>query len=241
MGRPARITTEQVMQAARDAFSVAGYHATTLADIARRLGVTPAALLRHAPTKEALFARALGRGGADEPLPMEFLAAVDADADPRPVLRRLAHAFVPFVESKMAESIARWMHARTPAEARTLTLPFDPRVRPTPPQRGLAMVEAYMRRAARAGRLRLRDPRAAAFVFMGSLHSYVFLHRVLRVMDPPLPLDRYVDTILDLWTRGAIRQRAARGAGARGARRRRTAAPMRAAVRRYGSQHGGRS
>jgi len=215
MGRPARVTTEQVLQAARDAFCVGGYHGTTLADIARRLGVTPAAVLRHAPTKEALFARALGRGGDDEPLPMEFLAAVDADADPRIVLRRLAHAFVPFVESKMAENIARWMHARTPDEARTLTLPFDPRVRPTPPQRGLAMVEAYLRRAARAGRLRLEDPRAAAFVFMGSLHSYVFLHRVLRVADPPLALDRYLDTVLDIWTRGAIRPRAPRRAAVR--------------------------
>jgi len=212
MGRPPRVTTEQVLQAARDAFCVGGYYGTTLADIARRLGVTPSAVLRHAPTKEALFARALGRGAADEPLPMEFLAAVDADADPRLVLRRLAHTFVPYAESQMAENIARWMHAGTPDEARTLTLPFDPRVRPTPPQRGLAMVETYLRRAARAGRLRLGDPRAAAFAFMGSLHSYVFLHRVLRVADPPLALDRYLDTVLDIWSHGVIRPRAPRRA-----------------------------
>ena len=55
MGRPAKVHREDVLAAARDAFVRGGYEGTTLADISARLGVSPAALLRHAPTKQALF------------------------------------------------------------------------------------------------------------------------------------------------------------------------------------------
>ena len=39
---------------------------------------------------------------------------------------------------------------------------------------------------------------------MGSLVSYVFMHKVARILDPPLPLPRYIDNLLDVWTHGAV-------------------------------------
>jgi AcrR family transcriptional regulator len=205
MGRPARVTREQVLRAAREAFGERGYDGTTLADIAARVGLSPAALLRHAPGKEGLFSAALASAQDTEPFPMAFLADVDAADDPRRVLRRFANVFVPFLEAKMGQSIALWMRSRAPASARTIRLPFDPRDADSPPRRVLALLEEYFRRAARAGRLRLPDPRAAAMAFMGSFHAYVFLHQVLKVQHPPLPLPRYVDAVIDVWTRGTIR------------------------------------
>jgi AcrR family transcriptional regulator len=207
MGRRPRVTREDVLRAAREAFGDRGYDGTTLSDIAARVGVSPAALLRHAPGKEALFAAALASGQAAEPFPMAFLAEVDPADDPRRVLRRFAHVFVPFLEEKMGQSIALWMRSRAPAAARTIRLPFDPRAMDSPPRRVLALLEDYFRRAAQAGRLRLADPRAAAMGFMGSFHAYVFLHQVLKVQDPPLPLARYVNAVLDVWTRGAFRSK----------------------------------
>jgi len=204
MGRPARVSRDQVLRAAREAFGDRGFDGTTLADIASRVGVSPAALLRHAPGKAALFAAAMASGHAAEPFPMAFLADVDAGDDPRRVLRRFAHVLVPYVERKLGQSIALWMRSRSAGNARTLRLPFDPRAVDSPPRRVLVLLEEYFRRAGRAGRLRLRDPRAAAMAFMGSLQAYVFLHQVLKVQEPPLELDRYVETILDIWTRGAI-------------------------------------
>ena len=59
MGRRARVSREQVMGAARAAFAERGFEGTTLASIGARLGVSPAAVLRHAPTKEALFSAAM--------------------------------------------------------------------------------------------------------------------------------------------------------------------------------------
>lgn len=204
MGRPARVSRDAVLRAARDAFAERGFDGTTLTDISSRVGLSPAAILRHAPTKEALFSAAMS-SPADEAPRLEFVAEAGGDADPADVLRQVAFAVVPFIEAKLGENIARWFRAKTADEARTIRLPFDPRKPPTPPARAFALLEAYFRRAARAGRLEVRDPRAAALAFLGSLNAYVFLHRVMRIADPPVPLPRYVDTLLDIWKRGAIR------------------------------------
>ena len=203
MGRPERVTREQVLTEARRAFAERGFEGTTLADIGARLGVSPAALLRHAPSKEALFQLAM-EPETGEALPTDFLASVAANADPLEVLRRLAHQFIPYIEQKMGENIARFLRPRSEEEARTIRLPFDPRKKSAPPLRAIRALETYLRRAREAGSLSVRNPRAAALAFLGSLQSYVFLHRVLHI-DPPVPLQGYLDTVLDIWKNGAIR------------------------------------
>lgn len=205
MGRRPKISREDVLQAAREAFAERGFEGTTLAGIASRLGVSPAALLRHAPTKEALFASAMSYHGPGEfPVPVEFLTELDGSEDPRLIVRRIGEVFVPFLESKLDEQVARWMRAKTvEEEARGFPLPFDPKVRPTPPQRALRLIEDYLRRASAAGRLRVGDPLAAALMLLGAFQSYVTLHRMVRILEPPLPLDRYLDTVVEVWLRGA--------------------------------------
>ena len=197
------MTRDQVLQAAREAFAERGFEGTTLAAIAGRLDVSPAALLRHAPTKEALFREALASGG-QEPLPSDFLAGVSGSEDPARVLRRLALTLEPFIERKMGETIAGFLRAGAGEEsAAGVRLPFDPRRRNSPPARVLAALEDYLRRARSAGRVRVKDPRAAALTYMGAIQSYVFMHRVAR-LSPPIPLTRYVGALLGIWTRGAI-------------------------------------
>jgi hypothetical protein len=50
----------------------------------------------------------------------------------------------------------------------------------------------------------VRSPRAAALSFLGSLQAYVFFHRILHALEPPLPLPRYVETLVEIWTTGAV-------------------------------------
>ena len=203
MGRPERVSRGQVLTEARKAFSERGFEGTTLADIGARLGVSPAALLRHAPSKEALFHLAM-EPEAGEALPTDFLASVSLDDDPVKVLRRLAREFIPFIEQKMGENIARFLRARTEEEARTIRLPFDPREKSAPPARAIRALENYLRRAREAGSVSLRSARAGALAFLGSLQAYVFLHRVLHI-EPPVPLEGYIETVLEIWKQGAIR------------------------------------
>lgn len=137
-------------------------------------------------------------------MPLEFLREMDGSEDPRRVLRRAGETIVPFLEAKMRQIVARWIYFKRVAGVGPMPLPFDPQARPTPPQRNLKYLEDYMRRAARRGRLRIANPRAAALAFLATLHSYVFLQHVMDVLEKPMPLDEYLDTVLDVWTRGAI-------------------------------------
>ncbi len=212
MGRPARVSRSDVLAAARETFVERGYEGARLSDIAARLDVSPAALLRHAPTKKDLFLACMGQVEA-EPMPLAFLEECDGSGDPLRILRRAAETLVPFLESKLRQTVARWVYFKTVAGVGRMPLPFDPAARPTPPQQNLAYLERYLRRAVRRGRLRLRDPRAAAVAFLATVHSYVFLQHVMEILEEPMPLDRYLDTVLELWTRGAVpagRSRSAR-------------------------------
>ena len=196
---------DEVLAAAREVFGARGFDGATLAAIAAKVGLSPAALLRHAPTKQELFEAAFAGDRGEIRLPIDFLAQVDAAAsDPAKVLRRTAEALVPFLERVLGETVALWLRSNALAvdDPERLPLVFDRARRPTPPQRALALIENYLRRAARARRLMVRDPRAAASGFLGALHSYVLLHRVARAIDPPLPLGRYLDTVLDVWLAG---------------------------------------
>ncbi|HYH46835.1 MAG TPA: TetR/AcrR family transcriptional regulator [Thermoanaerobaculia bacterium] len=202
MGRRPKVSRDDVLRAAREAFAERGFEGTTLATIAGRLDVSPAALLRHAPTKEALFAAAMDPAEGDAFHPLSWLAECDGSEEPRKVLRRLGEVLVPFIEGKLDGVVARWMRAKSLDDARA-ALPVELTMRPTPPERGLALLEDYIGRAVAAGRLRVSDRRAAAFTLLGSLHSFVVLHRIGRILDPPLPLDRYLDTLLEIWLHGA--------------------------------------
>ena len=165
--------------------------------------MSAAALLRHAPTKRDLFVACMGEG-EPEAMPLAFLEEMDGSEDPKRVLRRTAESMVPFLESKMRQIVARWVYFKRVPGVGRMPLPFDPAARPTPPQKNLKYLEDYMRRAARKSRLRVEDPSAAALSFLATLHSYVFLQHVMEVLEKPMPLERYLETVLDIWTRGAI-------------------------------------
>ncbi|HEX9163569.1 MAG TPA: TetR/AcrR family transcriptional regulator [Thermoanaerobaculia bacterium] len=200
MGRPPTISREQILHAARGVFTQKGFASATLADIARELSVTPAAVLRHFDSKQALFEAAM-RSSVELPDCILELEHIDASSDPRIVLRRVAEEWVPFARTAIVQNLVLTMHERSNP---TLVVPFDPRSEDSPPRRGLTIVASYFRRAREAGAIRVADPRAAALLFMGSLVSYVFLHHVLNVFERPYPLGDYIDSLIELWTRGAI-------------------------------------
>jgi AcrR family transcriptional regulator len=205
MGRRPKVDRRQVLAAARELFGARGYEGTTLAAIATRVGVTPSALLRHAATKQELFEAAFAAEAPRLRVPFEFLATLDATRqEPGAVLRRVGESFVPFFERVLGETMALWMRSnalRVEAPER-LPLLFDRDRGPTPPQQAIALLESYFRRATRAGRLRVRDPKATAVAFLGALQAYVLLHRIARALDPPLPLPRYLDALVEAWLGG---------------------------------------
>src|SRR5438067_8242578 len=184
MGRPPTISREQLLETARRVFATKGFEAATLADIAAELHVTPAAVLRHVPTKQKLFAAAMRPRHIELPSCIVRLQATGGAEDPRVVLRRLAEEFVPFVSSTIAENLAIYMHRRSQT---SIVLPFDVRDDDSPPRRGLRIVPDYFRRAAEAGVLHVKEPRAATLLFIGWLQSYVLLHHLVTIARKPYP------------------------------------------------------
>src|SRR6476659_3773115 len=162
MGRRPKVTREDVLLAARAAFAERGFEGTTLAAIAARLDVSPAALLRHAASKEELFSAAMAAGQGEIRIPFAFLAETTGEEDPREILRRVGKCFIPFIEQKLGETLASFMRSKSEEARGMIPLPFDVDARPTPPQRALALIEEYFRRAHAAGRLDLPDTKAAA-------------------------------------------------------------------------------
>src|SRR5581483_7946599 len=123
MGRPPIISRDQILHAARVVFTERGFAAASLADIAAELHVTPAALLRHFESKQALFDAAM-RGSVALPPCILRLDEIDASTDPRIVLRELAEEWIPYASKTIAQNVVITMHQRSNP---TLVLPFDPR------------------------------------------------------------------------------------------------------------------
>lgn len=64
--RKGRIRRDDIVSAAAAVYGEAGYHASSLREIAKRAGITHAGLLYHFPTKEALLAAVLERRDAED-------------------------------------------------------------------------------------------------------------------------------------------------------------------------------
>ncbi|SRR6266849_2932042 len=218
MGRPPTIQRAQLLESARRIFAAKGFAATTLADIASELRVTPAAILRHVESKDALFRSAMESGEIVQPPKCILdLATTDARADPRVVLRSVAEGFVPFVREMITTRLVVSMHANS--SRTSVTLPFSPADDDSPPRRGFRFVVDYFQRATAAGVLRVPNPAAAALLFMGSLQGYVLTQYALKV-GPAIPVPDYIDALIDLWCEGAI-------VGGASARKKKTVDPTR--------------
>jgi len=74
-----RIRREDIIAAAAALYAEAGYHGSSLREIAKRAGITHAGLIYYFPTKEALLAAVLERRDADavERLQLDIPAGLD--------------------------------------------------------------------------------------------------------------------------------------------------------------------
>jgi AcrR family transcriptional regulator len=91
VGEPVPDSSRRMMEAAIDAFAERGYHATTTRDIATRVGLSPAALYVHFPSKQALLTE-ISRLGHEAAVELVNNSMIGID-DPMGRLRAVIHAF----------------------------------------------------------------------------------------------------------------------------------------------------
>jgi AcrR family transcriptional regulator len=108
-GAPA--SSRRLIEAATEAFAERGYHATTTRDIASRVGMSPAGLYVHFPSKVALLAQ-ISRGGHQASAALVEQAIKQAP-DPVARLRAVTSGFATWHAEH--HRVARIVHNELPA------------------------------------------------------------------------------------------------------------------------------
>jgi len=185
-----RLTREQIIEAARSLFARHGLKKTSLADIARRLGVTKAALYYHFPGgKLAIADAALEQ---EEAKALEAMRrAVDGEQDPRRQLRALILARIDHLEE------LRRVLEVTGEVAEEFTELYERRERRFNEEEQ-AMLEAILRRGQRAGLFRRAKVRRLARGLQTALrrvHVDLVYHRE-EDEDPRRAVDEVLDLLL---------------------------------------------
>jgi AcrR family transcriptional regulator len=149
----------EILHAALRAFRSAGYHGTTLDDIARQLGVRKTALYHYFPDKEAIL-HACHREGLEE------VAGIVAAARRRPAhAEQLAYAIREHVrvmtDTLEGSSLAFEVSALSPRHQAEVIAARD---------RYEQSLRDIVRRGVAAGEFRAVDPKLAVFAILGAIN-----------------------------------------------------------------------
>ena len=171
---------EAILAAAERAFLAGGFGAVTMDMIAREAGASKATVYAHFTSKEALF------GAVIVELSERRYAGFSAEAlDPADIeasLTTIASRFLDLVLAPEVIALNRTIIgevARFPVLGEVFWA--------AGPERTRAQIEAFLRRAAAAGSLRLPDPRLATEQFIALARGEIHLRSLLRLEHPGNP------------------------------------------------------
>ena len=198
MARPASISREQILEAARAVFLNEGVSAST-ARIAKAAGVSEGSIFKRFATKEELFREALGISNLRiGPEIGELLAEGTLEEGLEKVGLRLVRMF----RELLPRMMMLWAnHSGDPRD-------FFERLRCTEGDQPLPLLvlralSAQLEQQQRQGRLRDIDPEIMARTMVGSIHNFVFHELVGLNERQPLAAASFVRGVVDLLLRGA--------------------------------------
>jgi TetR/AcrR family transcriptional repressor of mexJK operon len=172
---------ESILAAAKRMFLEHGFGAVSMDAIARAAGVSKATVYAHFAGKEELFGAVIGR--ECEGYLAEFSAG---ELDPgrlRASLTTLGQSFLDLLLSPDAIALHRLILGevgRFPALGQVFWR--------AGPERNLAQIEAFLKRAVAAGVLDIANPRLAAEQFVGLVRGETQLRHLLRLEDDISPV-----------------------------------------------------
>jgi AcrR family transcriptional regulator len=180
MGRPRKVTTEEILAAARQIFWDRGIETPT-ADIAQQAGVSEALIFKRFATKQDLFLAAIG---IDQPPAWvkrldQSLPQADFQAD----LTDLLTDMLAFYQ----DMIPRVLMMMSPV-ALIKSQQFVP-----PPIRDYQLFATFLDRAIAEGHIRDCNTRVVAHLVVGSINNYAvttaLLHKHPKLVECNEPLD----------------------------------------------------
>jgi len=193
MSRPLSITDDEILAAARAVFLDRGITAT-VEEVAARCHVGEATVFRRFPTKQALFLAAMDTA-ADPP----WLATLPCHAEAEDIRKAL---------TELANDILAYGRKMIPLFLMKMSNPAISQGG-APPARLLRAIHAlteFFRREIDAGRVRARDPRVAARIWMGSLQHFIMFEFFTKGADP-LPPHDFLEGLVDMFVEERPRRR----------------------------------
>ena len=167
MARPRQVSDAQIIEAARACFLEHGASVSTTV-IAKRLGVSQAALFKRFGTTEELLVAALR---PDPSMLDGLITKLEAGPEPRPVPEQLQE-----VALTIRDSFAVILPRMAVLKSAGLGPPScADKTRPIPPQRVHQALRGWLDRAGQRGIASVPSPSAAAFALLGAIHMQCFM------------------------------------------------------------------
>lgn len=182
-----------ILAVAKVLFADKGYHGVSVDEIARRLGVSPAILYRHFPSKEALYEAVLNDIACKRESYVEV--AVNSDGGFTDVLRRITRIYIDSV-AKDPDYLRMEMQSALEGSAATQQF-FENRWRPF-----TDFIEFSLKELAPAGRVGPVDGRIASLMFQGMIREALYakcISKSQRYRDFELP--ELADHLITLFLR----------------------------------------
>jgi AcrR family transcriptional regulator len=186
MSRPVTITTEQILDAAREVFLEKGFSASTV-EIAQRAGVSEGSLFNRFATKEELFFAAIGASA--EPPWFSTIEQLSGRGDPK---ENLVVLYVEIIEHfrQILPRITMFWASRV-----TQPCDFKHMAEPPPVKIHRKLTEFFAREIA-LGRMRQCDPQFAAAAYLGAIHHLAMLEMMGR--QDAIPARSYAEEMVEL-------------------------------------------
>ena len=182
-----------ILAVAKVLFSDKGYHGVSVDEIARRVGVSPAILYRHFPSKEALYEEVLNQIACKRESYVE--AVVQSDGSFSELLRMITRRYV---ESVSRDPDYLRMELQSALEGSEATRQFfENRWRPF-----TDYIEVTIRELQPTGAVQHTDGRIAALMFQGMLREALYAKCIFQTPRyQGLELNELTDYLVTLFFR----------------------------------------
>lgn len=164
-GRPPVISTERLLEVARQVFLELGIRATT-SEVASRAGIAEGTIFHRFKSKEELFRAAMNFDPDAVLVQAEAILASSTTSDQRQTLLKFAENFIEFGRVAMPVMMMSWSNPENHLCAERTS------ERATRYQRVLGALNAFFTRQMEAGRLRPAEPEVMSRMLIGSLHHF---------------------------------------------------------------------
>lgn len=183
-----------ILAVAKVLFADKGYHGVSVDEIAKRLGVSPAILYQHFPSKEVLYENVLAENSAKRESYIEAILVEPSDFVS--VLTRMTRIYV---ESVADDPDFLRMELMSALEgSRTASGFFERRWRAI-----TDYIEYSINELATSGNGQAANPRMAGLMYQGMLREILYSRFVIddsRYRD--IPLDTMIDELIQIFING---------------------------------------